>query len=44
MHVSMPMKKVNNKKVIPLMKPFMPPIEDFLPYLESIWESSVLSI
>ncbi|PHR95469.1 MAG: aminotransferase [Oceanobacter sp.] len=31
------------KKKIEVTKPFLPPLEEFLPYLERIWESRVLT-
>ncbi len=31
------------KKPIPVTEPFMPPLEDFIPYLEKIWEAKWLT-
>lgn len=31
------------KDIIPVTKPFLPPLKDFIPYLESIWESKIIS-
>lgn len=31
------------KKIIPVTSPLLPPLEEFLPYLEQIWESGVLT-
>jgi len=32
-----------NKKPIYVTRPFLPPLEDFLPYLKEIWESHILT-
>ncbi len=37
------MNKSGTSEEISLMKPFMPPVEDLLPYLERIWESRQLT-
>lgn len=37
------MKTVNNKNNIPLVKPFMPPITELIPFLERIHESQILT-
>jgi dTDP-4-amino-4,6-dideoxygalactose transaminase len=34
---------VNNSKPIYVTKPFLPPLEDFIPYLEKIWERRILT-
>ncbi len=34
---------MSKKKSIFVTKPYLPPLEDFLPYLEQIWESGVLT-
>lgn len=31
------------KKIIPVTSPLLPPLEEFLPYLEKIWQSRVLT-
>lgn len=37
------MNKAKDSKELILMKPFMPPLEDFQPYLERIWDSRYLT-
>jgi dTDP-4-amino-4,6-dideoxygalactose transaminase len=34
---------MNNSKPIYVTQPFLPPLEEFIPYLEKIWESKVLT-
>ncbi|EIF6663602.1 DegT/DnrJ/EryC1/StrS family aminotransferase, partial [Escherichia coli] len=31
------------KEIIPVTKPYLPALKDFIPYLESIWESKIIS-
>lgn len=38
-----PIKTVINKKTIYVTEPYLPPLEDFIPYLEHIWKSKVLT-
>ena len=32
-----------NNKTIPVTSPLLPPLEEFIPYLEKIWESRFLT-
>lgn len=32
-----------NNKIIPVTSPLLPPLEEFVPYLEKIWESRILT-
>lgn len=34
---------MKNKKTIPVTSPLLPPLEQFIPYLEKIWESRILT-
>lgn len=34
---------VEKTRKVPLMRPFLPPLEQVLPYLESIWETRILT-
>jgi len=34
---------MNSKKIIYVTQPHLPPLEEFIPYLESIWKSKVLT-
>lgn len=34
---------MNNKKTVYVTQPFLPPLEEFVPYLREIWESKVLT-
>ena len=34
---------MSKDKLIPVTKPFLPPLDEFIPYLEKIWDSKVLT-